>query len=303
MMSISIEEAIARVPQWAGARNIEVAPLAGGITNRNYRVNVNDESFVLRISGQNAELLGINREHEYAAHSAAAALGIASEVFYFIRPEGYLVTRFLHARPLPPEEIKSPDNIRRVATALRRVHAMPPIPGRFSPFRTIESYAETARRGGVSPPKDFEWLDQRMREAEASVREINSTSQPCHNDLLNENFLDDGRIRILDWEYAGMGDMFFDLANFAVNHNFEEEQDRFLLECYFGAVTAAHLARLKLMKLISDFREGMWGVVQMCASELDFDFQAYARNHFDRAMRSFDGPLWERWLKEVQDYA
>jgi thiamine kinase-like enzyme len=109
---------------------------------------------------------------------------------------------------------------------------------------------------------------------------------PCHNDLLNANFLDDGAIRIVDWEYAGMGDRFFDLANFSVNHEFGVEDDRRLVSAYFGVERDADVAAVRLMRFMSDFREAMWGVLQSGISELDFDFTGYATKHFDRMDRT-----------------
>ncbi len=267
---------------WRGARGLKTAPLGGGITNQNFRVDVGGESFVLRIGGENTELLGINREHERAANEAAARSGIAPEVVYFIEPEGYLVTRFVRGRPLPREEIGKPENIRRVAEVLKRIHALPAIPGTFSPFRTVEDYTAIARRYNVAFPDNFDWLMARLREIQAAFRHDPFTPRLCHNDLLNENFLDDGAIRILDWEYAGMGDPAFDLANFAVHHSFNDEQDRLLLECYFGEATPRRLAQHKLMKIASDCREAMWGLVQVGISKLDFDFRVYADKHFAR---------------------
>ncbi len=304
-MSLSLEQAIARVPMWRHAHDLKTSPLGGGITNQNFRVDVGSESFVLRIGGEDTELLGINRQHEYAANVAAASIGVAPEVVYVIEPEGYLVTRFLNAHALPRDEIATPENIRRVAHALVRIHALPAIPGMFSPFRTIEDYAATARRYDVGLAANFDWLMARVREIEAAFLQEPFTPRPCHNDLLNENFLDDGNVRIIDWEYAGMGDPTFDLANFAVHHQLNDEQDEFLLEEYYrpnpparfpkeegGArVSALHLrkgpgvrlARHKLMKVVSDVREAMWGMVQIGISKLDFDFRGYADKHFVRA--------------------
>ena len=102
-MTLTVEQAIARVPVWQGATDIRVSPLEGGITNRNYRVDVGDTSFHLRLAGDNTALLGIDREHEYYAARLAGELGAAPEVAYFVRPEGYLVTRFIPGRPIPPE--------------------------------------------------------------------------------------------------------------------------------------------------------------------------------------------------------
>jgi thiamine kinase-like enzyme len=121
--------------------------------------------------------------------------------------------------------------------------------------------------------------------------------RPCHNDLLNANFIDDGRrIRIVDWEYAGMGDVFFDLANFAINHELDAEQAQLLLEAYAGAVRPGDLRALTLMRFMSDFREAMWGVVQASVSELDFDFAGYAAEHFERLARTEGSPEFEAAL-------
>ena len=298
-MTLSLEEAIAHVPQWADVSNLKITLLTDGITNQNYRIDVGGESFVLRIAGANTELLGIDRHNEYAAHRAAAELGIAPEIIYFIEPEGYLVSRFIVGQPIPPDEMAQPEHIRQVAATLQRVHTMPAIPGTFSPFRVVEDYTQTAQRYGVAFPANFDWLLARLGDIEAAFLQDPFTPCPCHNDLLNANFLDDGHLRILDWEYAGMGDRFFDLANFSVNHSFGDDQDRHLLEAYFGQATLARLARLKLMKIMSDFREAMWGMVQIGISQLDFDFREYANKHFNRMTENFKDPRGQEWLEEV----
>ncbi len=297
-MALSIEKAIARVPIWVGTQP-QTSFLAGGITNQNYRVDIGDESFVLRIGGANTELLGINREYEYAATVAAAGLGLAPEVVHFIRPEGYLVSRFVEGRPLPPTEMGQPENIGRVAKALQQIHALPPIAATFSPFRTVEDYSQIAQQYSVTFPDNFDWLLARKADIEDAFLEEPFTPAFCHNDLLNENFLDDGHIRILDWEYAGMGDPFFDLANFAVHHSFNDEQESILLQAYFDQTSPTDHARLKLMKIMSDFREAMWGMVQIGISKLDFDFYGYANKHFNRMAAAMTEPGYEQWLKTL----
>jgi thiamine kinase-like enzyme len=300
-MALTVNEAISRVPGWANADDLEISPLGGGITNSNYRVNMAGEAYVLRIAGADTELLGITREYEYAANLAAGKLGIAPEVIYMIRPEGYLVTRFISAHPFPPEEITQPENIRRVMEVVRKIHSMPEIPGTFSVFRTIEEYAEIARRYKVEFPEDFDWLIDRMNEAEAALMTDPEPLHPCHNDLLNANFLIDDRIYILDWEYAGMGDLFFDLANFSDHHELSDAQDRWLLECYFGKVTKKQLAHLKIMKVMSDFREAMWALVQIGISQLDFDYRGYANRFFARVFENIKDPRWDQWIKEMKN--
>ncbi len=250
------EDIIARVPQWVGVRDLRASPLGGGITNRNFRIDVGDNSFVLRIAGANTELLGIDRKNEYITNLAAGGLGIAPEVYHFIEPEGYLITRFIKAAPLPPAELRQPANLKKVAQILRMIHSMPEIPGQFIVFRIVEEYAQVARRYGVRFPNNFDWLLEKMYTAETALIVEARPLSPCHNDLLNENFLQDkGRIYLLDWEYAGMGDIFFDLANLSVNHNFTDEEDKQLLSAYFGELTDKNWARLKIHENSIGFQE------------------------------------------------
>jgi thiamine kinase-like enzyme len=299
-MTLTVREVIARVPMWKGASDIAVTPLEGGITNRNYRVDVRGKSYVVRVSGDNTELLGINREHEYRTQRIAGELRIAPEVVAFIEPEGYLVSRFIEGKHLPIEEMRDPKNIARVASTLNEIHSMPSIPGVFSPFQVVRSYTKIAQQHNVTFPEKFDWLISQMNQAEAAMMNTSRIQRPCHNDLLNGNFLLADRMYLLDWEYAGMGDVFFDLANFSNNHGLSEHEDEFLLDCYFGRVTSQSRAHMNIMKVMSDFREAMWGLVQVRISDLDFDFLSYANKHFHRLLQNALNPDWEGWLKEFR---
>ncbi len=298
-LSLSLEEALARVPQWADATDLKATPLGGGITNSNFKIEVAGEAFVLRIAGADTELLGIDRQYEYAANLAAGKLGIAPEVFYFIQPEGYLVTRFITGRPILPDEICQPENIRRVMDVVRKIHNMPEIPGTFNVFRVIANYSEIAHRNKVTFPKDFNWLIERTQSAEVALTSQSFPLYPCHNDLLNANFLSNGHLYVLDWEYAGMGDIYFDLANFSDHHQLTDEQDRWLLKCYFEEDNSTQWAHLKIMKIMSDLREATWALVQIGISKLEFDFRDYADKFFGRVIENIKNPKWNEWLKEV----
>ena len=297
MNGVETAEAAAAVERlWPGLAASIVA-LSGGITNRNYRVDVGGSSYVLRVGGKDTDLLGIDRATEHEASLRAAQVEVGPEVVEFIEPEGWLVTRFIVGRAVPPEEIRSHEGIRRVATALRKIHGAARIPGRFDAHAVVEAYRDEAVRHGVSIPAEFETahrVSEQIRRARGPQPEV-----PCHNDLLNANFIDDGDIRVVDWEYAGMGDRFFDLANLSVNHDFGLAEDGLLLAAYFGSEVPAHLAALRLMRVMSDFREAMWGVLQSGISELDFDFKEYAAKHFNRLMAAASEPEFDRYLGAV----
>jgi thiamine kinase-like enzyme len=269
---------------WPG-QQVAIEPLGGGITNRNFKVETDGRKFVLRIGGRDTELLGIDRSAEHAASTVAADLGLGPEVIAYLEPEGYLVTRYVDG------EVGKVD-VDRVGAALRRLHNGPDFPGRFDSFRVVEAYRTTAREHGVGVPSAYE----RAKELADQIarRRSRAPLRPCHNDLLNANFIDDGvRLWLVDWEYAGMGDPFFDLGNFAVNHELTEESERALLSAY-GSDDAEALV---LMRFMSDFREAMWGVVQLAISELDFDFAAYAEEHFERLARTAAEPRFRTALQ------
>jgi thiamine kinase-like enzyme len=287
-----LTEAVERV--WPG-KDVRVEILGGGITNHNLKVDVDGEPFVLRVAGKDTGLLGIDRTVELEATRAAAALGIGPEVVAFVEPEGWLVTRFIDGSTPTVERMREPGMLTRVAQALRAFHGSPPIPGSFDSFRVVEAYRGTALgRGGTIPPEY-----ERAHDVATHIEQIRAGAAPvpCHNDLLNANFLDDGkRLRIVDWEYAGMGDPFFDLANFSINHELGDNGRRILLEAYSGMRRDEDERALELMRFMSDFREAMWGVVQAAVSELDFDFGAYATEHFERLERTAAEPSFRRAL-------
>jgi len=295
---VTLQEVIARIPGWTDATVVTTA-LGGGITNLNYRVDVARESFVVRIPGKDSELLGIDRGREYACTLTASLSGVGPEVVHFLEPEGVLVTRFIAGRGMSAEEIGRPTAIRRVAESLRRVHNGPPFPGTFSAFETVQEYLRISS-SGAPLPETIDWMVERAKTIDEAMRAVPRPLRPCHNDLLLANFIDDGHlIRIVDWEYAAMGDPFFDLGNFAVHQGLSDAQERVLLEAYLERVTAPDLARLKLMKILSDLREAMWGMVQVTISSLDYDFVAYGQKHFDRYLRQLQDPRLPGWLTDA----
>jgi thiamine kinase-like enzyme len=300
--------ALRRLPE-LGTGELSFTALSGGITNRNFLVGGAPAGarFVVRLAGNDTHLLGISREVEHAATVTAAGVGVGPEVIAFLRPEGYLVTRFIEGRPIPEAAMGEPERLRAVGATLRRIHDGPAIPGLFVPFRIVEAYRALALSRGVTIPPEYELAQAIARRIELACLTAPLELRPCHNDLLNANFIDDGaRIRIVDWEYAGMGDPYFDLGNFSINHGLDAEQDAILLAAYLGesvreaaAEHPALAARLTLMRVLSDFREAMWGVLQQGISTLDVDFREYAAEHFDRLLTAAGGPAFERALGDA----
>jgi thiamine kinase-like enzyme len=299
-MDSHILDILQHIPEWDATQAV-VTPLTGGITNQNYRVDIGGETFVLRIGGKGTRLLGIDRGREHACTAIAAQLGVGAEVVRFLPDQEVLVTRFIFGKNLSSQDAAQPEMLPRIAEAMRTYHNAPAFPGTFSPFETVRTYHKLALESGVSFPDTLPQVFSLMEQIEQAIGQAYKP-KPCHNDLLASNFIDDGRsIRILDWEYAAMGDLFFDLGNFAVNQSLSEEQCEQFLRAYFGELRRADLAHLHLMRLGSDLRESFWGFLQLGISELDFDYHDYAHHHLTRFLQNVATSPFEQWLHDVRE--
>ncbi|HZB75394.1 MAG TPA: choline/ethanolamine kinase family protein, partial [Solirubrobacteraceae bacterium] len=232
-MNAELARVLAALEPDLGAPATEPEVLDGGITNRNFRVTLGRRDVVVRLPGKDTELLGIDRQAERAATEAAAAAGVGPAVVDFRTEPPCLVTAFIPGAPIPPEVLRG--RLEEVAAALRAVHAGPPLPARFDAFAVVDAYRATAVARGAPVPASFPVLLSGARAIRDVLRGPEHMPVPCHNDLLNANFIDDGEhVRIVDWEYAGMGDRYFDLGNLSVNNGLSEVDDEALLARYFG---------------------------------------------------------------------
>jgi len=264
-----------------GAGPAAVHRIEGGISNHNFLVRVGGAAYVARL-GEERPLLGIDRRNEVVCHSAASALGLAPEVIH--HEAGLLVTRFIAGRTLAPADVRQPDCISRVASLLRRLHdSWVGLTGEilyFCPFQTVRTYAHTAAKIGACLAGDIAPL---LADTALLSRRIAPFGPVlCHNDLLAANLIDaDGRLWLVDWEYAGIGQPGFDLANLSANARFTDEQDRDLLKAYHGDFQPGHLAELRIFKAMSLLREALWSTIQTVASDIDFDYHRYAAENLD----------------------
>jgi thiamine kinase-like enzyme len=302
----SLADTLGPISARLGELEGDPVPLEGGITNRNYRVRFAGEDVVVRLPGKDTGLLGIDRVAERAAAELAAQAGVGPEVVAMLDDPPCLVTRFIVGEPIGAEELREPKAVAEVAAALRALHACAErLPIEFSSFRVVESYAARMAERGATVPASYEWAAAAALRIEAVLVGPEHEPVPCHNDLLAANFIRTRRgLRIVDWEYAGMGDRYFDLGNFAVNNELDSEDEAALLTAYFEApASERRLASLRLMRFMSDFREAMWGAVQSTISDLDFDFTDYCEKHFDRMRESAAEGRLELLLEEAADAA
>jgi thiamine kinase-like enzyme len=298
--TLTIEEVIAAIPAWRG-RQVEAEPLSGGLTNANYRVVVDGRPCFVRLPGAASELLSIDRDNEAHNTAAAASVGVGPRVLHRLPGSNVLVLEWLEGRTMSNAAFSAPEMPERVAEVLRRLHAGPRFRLDFDMFRLAPAYLRLVDERDIAIPDGYrEHLPLVERIAAACARRP-LPSLPCHNDLLAENYLDDGRrLRIVDYEYSGNGDPTFELGNTCQELGWEADRQERLAAAYFGRRSQPLLARMRLQMIMSDVGWTLWAAIQARISTIDYDFTAWATERWARASAALDGPDFGAWLDGVR---
>ena len=297
-----VEEALLRVALWKGAGEIDVSPLSGGLTNENYLVRAGDRRYVLRLPGQSTELLAIDRENEVFNTKAAATTGIGPRVLEHVPGLDVMVLEFIEGKTMSAQALQSSEMPARMAQSFHRLHTAPRFLRDFNMFRLIEQYLDIVAAHDVTIPADYtDWLPV-VSEIERAVGAAALPAAPCHNDLLCENFIDDGSaLRIVDYELSGNNDPCFDLGNTAQEAEFDQDLRAALCEAYFGGPNPRQLARMNLFALMSDVGWTLWGAIQARISAVDYDFTGYYTGRWQRALEVLRSERLGRWMGEAAD--
>jgi len=292
-----VNEAVAGVALWKGAE-VTVSQLSGGLTNENYLVESGGQRYVMRIPGQSTELLAIDRANEVYNTMAAASTGIGPRVLEHIPSLGVLVLEFIAGPTMSAKALQSKAMAARMASSFRRLHGAPHFLQDFNMFRLIEYYLGIVDKHRVAIPDDYrDWLPK-IAAIERAVSVGSLPPAPCHNDLLCENFIDDGEaLRIVDYELSGNNDPCFDLGNTAQEAEFDQALRAALCEAYFGRPDARQLARMNLFALMSDVGWTLWGAIQAKISTVDFDFRGYYTGRWTRALEVLHSEPFPAWLE------
>lgn len=249
-----------------------------GLTNNNYIVTHNGIRVAIRISGNRTQDLGINRYAEQAALQALKDSSIAPELIYFDPQSGHMITRHIEGSPLEQTELAQ--RAEEVAALFRRYHSLSTTDFHFYPYQDIRDRIQTARNRQLPLPDLLEPMLDKLSSIETIRDQAGERFRGlCHNDPFPNNFLDDGCLRLLDWEYAGMGDIMFDLACVAWGCQ-SKDRDR-LLAYYFGEEEGLRQREtLENMIYVVHFWNAMWATLQIGAPHPTYHYEEISRHMF-----------------------
>ena len=299
-MTPTIEQVIAAIPDWAG-RSVTAEPVTAGLTNQNYRVEVDGTPMFVRIPGAGTDLLAVDRANELHNTRAAATTGVSPAVLHHLPAWDVFVLAWVDAQTMSKEALGRAGQPGRVADTLRRLHAGPRFRDDFDMFRTSAYYLRVVDERSIRIPEGYREHLQHIPRIEAALAVHPLPTVPCHNDLLADNYLDAGdRLWIVDYEYSGNNDPTFELGNTCQELGWGDAQIRELCAAYFGEATDALLARMRLQMIMSDVGWTLWAAIQAAISSIDYDFWGWAEERWARAEMAIDGPDFGDWLTAVQ---
>jgi thiamine kinase-like enzyme len=287
-LTIAIEQVVAAVDAWRG-RSVGIEPLTGGLTNFNYAVTVDGERMFVRVPGAHTNVLAVDRTNELHNTRAAAETGIGARVVHSLPEHGVIVLEWIDGRTMSNQAFAEEGMPSRVADSLKRIHAGPRFLHDFDMFRLTERYLRVADERDIPIPAGYRDRMGQVPELEAALRARPLPAVPCHNDLLAENYLDDGiQLRIVDYEYSGNGDPTFELGNTCQELGWDARRIELLCAAYFGAATPALLAKMRLNMIMSDVGWTLWAAIQARVSTIEFDFWGWAEARWARAAAGLD---------------
>jgi thiamine kinase-like enzyme len=283
----TIDEVVARIGSWRG-RDVSAAELSGGLTNTNHLVTVDGERYVVRIPGRSTELLAVDRVNERHNAAAAATTGVSPRIVEVLEDLDVIVIEYIDGTTMSGETLRTPEQVRRIASSLRRLHTAPRFLKDFDMFRLTEFYLSVCEEREVPIPEGFrDHLDD-VAAIEQALGERPVPTVPCHNDLLAENYIDDGeQLWVVDFEYSGNNDPAFELGDTAQECAFDPDLRAILCEAYFGEATPALLGRMELQAVMADVGWTLWAAIQARISTIDYDFWGWAVERWERAVATF----------------
>jgi thiamine kinase-like enzyme len=299
-MTVTIEDVVSQIPDWHGKKTV-ITALSGGLTNTNYQVDVDGTPCFVRIPGESTELLAVNRQNEYHNTSAAAETGVGPKVLYHLPEHDVMVLEFIYGETMSNQKLQAPGMPEKIANSLKLLHSGQRFLTDFNMFRLTEYYLDICSQRDIVIPDGYQERMPLVHQIERAMSVRPLPIVPCNNDLLAENYIDDGELlRLIDYEYSGNNDPTFELGNTCQELGYDETRIQQLCAAYFGKATSAKLARMKLNMIMSDVGWGLWAAIQAKISKIEYDFWGWAMERWGRAVEKMDSSRFPEWLENVQ---
>ena len=296
-MQLSINRLIKLIPEW-NKKSIEVKPINNGITNINFEVIIDKESFFVSIPSSSLELLNIDYRNKYYNNNICGEINISPKVIYFIESENLLVTEFIISKAASLRMFQGSQEINKLVKNIKILHNAKPFLRKFDMFSQINYYQSILKSGQLSQEK-LKYINN-IKILKHKLYLPNDKLVPCHNDLLADNIIiKDKKIFIIDFDYSGNNDPCFELGNLSVEMKYDDDQINELVKSYYGEIKENIVSRINLQGIVSDIGWSLWSYISAENSNINFDYSAHAMYRLERAINKIESKEYELWKKYI----
>ena len=261
---------------------------SGGMTNKNYKVNIKDETYVLRIAGAGTDDM-INRVEEKRNSILASSLNIDTEILYLDEFSGLKIAKFIkNAETLTGESAKKEENMKLTTDILKKLHTSGlKFKNTFDVFEKIELYEKLLEKAKGKNFEDYYEVKEKVMKLQYLLKELDVEIVASHNDTVPENFVkNEDRIYLIDWEYSGMNDPMWDLAAHSLECNFSKKDEELFLNIYFnGEPEEKFKKRVLIYQICQDFLWATWTNIKEAKGD---DFGSYGVDRYNRAKKNLE---------------
>ncbi|HBW35780.1 choline/ethanolamine kinase family protein [Desulfosporosinus sp. BICA1-9] len=281
------------------ATSVDIMP--GGLTNKNFKITLEDGTAIaMRVAGYGTAGY-INRPGEKHNASLMASIGIAPEIYYYDTETGSQLCEYIDADTMHPDDfINRSEVLTEAAVVMRKYHDSGcQFKSVFNPIAKIMEYLDILKGHNFTEMyKGFDKAMEKLEKIKAAYEKNPPKLVPCHNDTLAENFMYDGKVmRVIDWEYSGMNDGFYDVACVIVENPLNTENENALITAYVGAEpNEEQKARTLINKFLVNTHWSIWSLVQICYGK-DHDFYwEYGLSRADFFNEYMADPNFDRYI-------
>lgn len=269
---------------WKQREHLLVAPLKGGMNNRNFLIHDGTKKYVAHFAPAIHKMFWLDREREMRNYKIASSLKLSADVFRYYKKYRLLIIDYLEGNILTKKKLRDPKTIKKIARALKKLHAGPRFSGSIWQKDRAMHYLRAVKHRKGWLPRDMASKMEKLKGIEAKISPLRK-SVPCHLDLMLENIIltPDKKIKFIDWEYSSNGDYRYDLAMLSIQGEYGEKIDNFLIKEYDGKTNPELLKDMRLMKAVVCFAEAAYGVFQNTLSRRkDIDYRSYAISEYKK---------------------
>ena len=296
-MKLTIDRLIKLIPEWKG-KLIKVDPINRGITNINFKVNVDKRVFFLSMPDSNSELLNIDYRNKYYNNKICGDIKISPRVAHFIESDNLLVTEFIKSKTASLTIFQSSKEIKQLVKKIKLLHNAKPFLRNFNMLSQI-SYYKNILKEEYLPKELFKYVNN-IETLKQKLYLTKNNLVPCHNDLIAENIIKkDNQIYIVDFDYSGNNDPCFELGNLSVEMEYDDEQINKLVRFYYGEINENIISKVYLQGVVSDIGWSLWSYVQAKISNNNFDYSMHGLNRLERAINKMESKEYELWIKNI----